>query len=121
MLLASCTTGQPKTYALDGIPVVGEIVRVEPAGIWVGDVGPSEGQIFWLRTNGPKQRPIVFASYGKCPSPNPGKDRYLVILKYERLGYEVPESVRKELTGLVAQSCTRVDPDISYFSMWREQ
>jgi hypothetical protein len=119
-MLAACASPSPRSYQLIGLPVVGEIIRVEPAEIWEGDV-PMEGHIYWLRSRGPEQSLISFAGFGGCPGSNPVGQHYFVMLVHERHGFVVDEAIKKDLPSLVATSCTRIDPKESYFTRWQER
>lgn len=120
ILITGCSPKPPPAYALAGFAVVGEIIRVKPATLFVGDVAV-EGNIFWMQSIGPEEAPIVFASMSNCPAETAGKDLYLVMLGHQRIGYEVEKTTEDERTGLTAMSCAKVDPDRSNFRNWQDR
>lgn len=120
LVLQSCVKAPPRPgWAEPGLAVVGRIVRVEDAEIWIGD-GPGRGHVFWLETDPPHET-VIFGSRADCPPAEPSADRYLVMLGHARYGYSGAKIDKSNAPWLYAVACTRIDPAMSSFPAWRPQ
>ncbi len=117
-LLSGCAAERPHYYQLGGTPLVGHVTKAVPAQIWIGDIA-NDGFVYWFETEGPAAETISFSDFGGCLGSAASPDRYVVfVVRLKPPRGIVADLPPTDVPALSLSSCTKVDPNSSFFTTW---